>query len=112
MGNVDDCAQDIELNLYATVEDAGLKQGAIIAVKYSDRRGELISTKDIAGCWCCVCAPCMCTACFRKVADGPDGLIHKGCVVFPFPFPFNEPRRRQGQTNNFAKHDDPNNLDR
>ena len=52
-------AQDLELDLSATVKEAGLKEGHILAAKYGERKVELISTEDIAGCWCCVCAPCM-----------------------------------------------------
>jgi len=107
----DDGDQDLQLDPSVTGMHLELKEGDVIAVKYGRPREDLISTEDIAGCWCCVCAPCMFTACFRKEADGPDGLVHKGCLIFPFPIPFNEPRRRKGQTNKFAKHDDENNVD-
>jgi len=103
--------QDSELCLSTTGVDAGVQEGDAVAVIYGERQEELISTDEIAGCWCCVCTPYMCTSCFRKEADGPNGLVHKGCLIFPLPFPFNESRRRQGQTNKFAKHDDETNVD-
>merc|ERR1712167_430288 len=58
----------------------------------------------------CVCAPCMFTACFRKEANGEDGLIHKGCLLCPIPIPFEEHRSRKGRSNIFTN-DDPNNMD-
>ena len=51
--------QDVELDLSATVKEVGLKEGHTMAAKYSEPRVDIISTDDIAGCWCCVCAPCM-----------------------------------------------------
>jgi len=101
---------DVELNLLSTCTENGLKDQDVIAVCHSDVAVDLISTEEIAGCWFCLCAPCMFTACFRKEANGEDGLLHKGCIVFPIPIPFEEHRSRKGRTNIFTNHD-PNNMD-
>jgi len=101
---------DVELNLYSTCTQNGLKDQDVIAVCHGEVAVDLISTEEIAGCWFCVCAPCMFTACFRKEANGEDGLIHKGCLLCPIPIPFEEHRSRKGRSNIFTN-DDPNNMD-
>lgn len=71
-----------------------------------------ISTSDIAGCWACACVPGGC-ACFKKEAQGPDRLLHKGCAFcfFVLPIPFQEPRVRHPGTNGFYKEGEPGNVD-
>lgn len=71
-----------------------------------------ISTSDIQGCWACACVPGGC-ACFKKEAQGPDRLLHKGLVFlfFAIPCPFAEPRIRRAGTNGFYKEGEPGNVD-
>lgn len=71
-----------------------------------------ISTSDIAGDWACCCIPGG-WACFEKVANGEDKLIHRGCVCLFFwlPCPFEEHRTRVPNTNGFRKDGDPGNID-
>ena len=73
-----------------------------------------ISTTDIAGkCWMCLCIPGG-WACFEKIANGEDGLIHRGmvCLFFGLPLGFEERRRRVPNTNGFYNEDDRESVDR
>ena len=80
--------------------------------------GKLVDTKDIEGCWCCVCwMHTIAWSCFQKAAVDKDKLNHSGCAwIGPLPLiPFNEVRTRlyvNGHpTNGFIHPTDPNNID-
>jgi hypothetical protein len=72
-----------------------------------------ISTTDIAGkCWMCLCFPGG-WACFEKIANGENGLIHRGmvCLFFGLPLGFEERRWRVPNTNGFYKENERGNVD-
>jgi hypothetical protein len=70
-----------------------------------------ISAESMAGIWYCWCP--LGSACYKKVAKGPDNLFHVGlaCLFGWIPIPFSENRVRLPGTNNFVKVDDPGNVD-
>ena len=85
---------------------------------------QLVDTKDIEGCWCCLCwmffflnPAFYCWSCFTKKALDKDRINHSGCAwIGPLPLlPFNEVRTRlyvNGHpTNGFVHPTDPNNID-
>jgi hypothetical protein len=63
-----------------------------------------IPAHDLQGCWACACVPFGC-ACFRKEAQGPDSLLHHGCVFLccVMPCHFREMRHRVPGMNGFHK---------
>mmetsp|Transcript_1551 Transcript_1551/g.5697 ORF Transcript_1551/g.5697 Transcript_1551/m.5697 type:complete len:501 (-) Transcript_1551:839-2341(-) len=73
---------------------------------------QIISTKDISGCWACACVPGGC-AVFSKTAKGPDELLHAGLVMLFCVIPcwFMERRFRHAGTNGFYKEGEPHNVD-
>jgi hypothetical protein len=83
---------------------------------------QLVDTKDIEGCWCCLCWMLLHPgltgwSCFTKKALDKDRINHSGCAwigLLPL-IPFNEVRTRlyvNGHpTNGFVSPTDPNNID-
>ena len=63
-----------------------------------------ISAEDIQGCWVCVCFPGF-SAMEKRIAQGPDTLIHHG-VCCPLFSAYQEPYDRDPDTNTFRKRRD------
>ena len=78
---------------------------------------QLVDTKEIEGCWCCVCwMHTIAWSCFQKAAVDKDKLNHSGCAwILLLPLlPFNEVRTRlyvNGHPTNGFYGPDPNNID-
>jgi len=67
-----------------------------------------IYAEQLQGCWCCACWPFF-GAIERKLADGPDVLVHSG-ICLPLCLPYNDPWDRRHGTNIFYKRKKPEEM--